>query len=75
MGLKALYKKCNFPDALYPAFRVAVDVVEETDYDGEEHDRERFARRIIERVLTQYQDIEVSDLDYLLGKLKRLEAA
>lgn len=75
LGLKALYRKCGFPDGLYPAFRVAVDVIDETDFDGGVHDRERFARRVIERVLTQYQDIDVSDLDYLLGRLKRLEAA
>jgi hypothetical protein len=67
--------KCRFPEALYPAFRVAVDVIHETDLDGGEHDRERFARRVIERVLTQYQTIDVADLDYLLGKLKKLEAA
>jgi hypothetical protein len=30
---------------------------------------------VIERVLTQYQSIDVADLDYLLGKLKKLEAA
>ncbi len=75
LGLKALYMKCRFPEALYPAFRVAVDVIHETDLDGGEHDRERFARRVIERVLTQYQTIDVADLDYLLGKLKKLEAA
>lgn len=75
LGLKALYMKCRFPEALYPAFRVAVDVIHETDLDGGEHDRERFARRVIERVLTQYQSIDVADLDYLLGKLKKLEAA
>jgi uncharacterized protein (DUF2336 family) len=75
LGLKALYMKCRFPEALYPAFRVAVDVIHETDFDGGKHDRERFARRVIERVLTQYQSIDVADLDYLLGKLKKLEAA
>lgn len=75
LGFKALYKKCGFPEALYPAFRVAVDIVGETEFDGGEHDRERFARRVIERILTKHQDIDSSDLDYLLGKLKKLEAA
>jgi uncharacterized protein (DUF2336 family) len=74
-GLKALYAKCSFPEALFPAFRVAVDVIGETGMDGEPHDRERFARRVIERVLTQFQDIDPADLDYLLGKLRQLEAA
>lgn len=75
LGLKALYKKCDFPESLYPAFRVAIDVIDETDFDGGDHDRERFARRVIERVLTKFQKMESTDLDYLLGKLKKLEAA
>ena len=74
LGLRALFTRCDFPEALYPAFRVAVDVIHETAM-GEGHDRERFARRVIERVLTQYQDLDGADLEYLLGKLRRLEAA
>ena len=75
LGLRALYQRCSFPDALYPAFRVAIDVLNETRLDGEQRDHERFARRVIERVLTQYQDLDPSDLEYLLGKLRKLEAA
>ena len=75
LGLRALYQRCSFPDALYPAFRVAIDVLNETRLDGEQRDRERFTRRVIERVLTQYQDLDSSDLEYLLGKLRKLEAA
>jgi uncharacterized protein (DUF2336 family) len=75
LGLKALYKKCHFPDHMYPAFRVAVDMLHETDFDGGLHDRERFTRRIIERILTKYQELESGDLDYLLAKLSKLEAA
>lgn len=75
LGLKALFQKCEFPSELYPAFRVAVDVIHETGLDGESHDRERFTRRVIERVLTQYDDLDAGDLDYLLGKLRKLEAA
>ncbi len=75
LGLKALYRKCEFPEPLYPAFRVAIDVIDDTDFDGGDHDRERFTRRVIERVLTKFQQMETTDLDYLLGKLKKLEAA
>lgn len=75
LGLKALYKKCALPETLYPAFRIAVDIIAETDFDGGDHDRERFARRVIERILTKHEDMGSSDLDYLLGKLKKLEAA
>lgn len=75
LGLKAIYKKCSFPEVLFPAFRVAVDVFHETQFDGGPRDRERFARRMLERILTQYQEMEVGDLDYLLAKLGKLEAA
>jgi len=75
LGLKAIYKKCHFPDQMYPAFRVAVDMLHETEFDGGLHDRERFTRRIIERILTKYQELESGDLDYLLAKLSKLEAA
>lgn len=75
LGLKSIYKKCNFPEQMYPAFRVAVDMIHETEFDGGLHDRERFTRRIIERILTKYHELESGDLDYLLTKLSKLEAA
>jgi uncharacterized protein (DUF2336 family) len=75
LGLKAIYKKCGFADSMYPAFRVAVDMVHETEGEGGPADRERFASRVIERILTKYQEIEASDLDYLLSKLNKLKAA
>jgi uncharacterized protein (DUF2336 family) len=75
LGLRALYQRCSFPETLYPAFRVAIDVLRETRLDGEPHDRERFARRVIERILTQYHDLDASELEYLLVRLRKLEAA
>ena len=37
--------------------------------DGGDHDRQRYQERVIERILTQYQDMSNEDLDYLLDKL------
>ncbi len=58
------------------AARAAVDVARETDYDGGENDRERYSRRMIERILTQYGDLGVEfdsdDLEYLLTKMNEL---
>ena len=75
-GLKALYGKSGMPAAQFTAVRAAIDVMAETEYDGREHDRERFARRLIERILTQYDDLGVDlqseDLDYLLGRMAEL---
>lgn len=69
LGLKSLYAKTTLPPRLMPAFRVAIDVVHETTMDGGDHDRERYQERVIERILTQYQDMSNEDLDYLLDKL------
>lgn len=71
LGLKAIYKRCAFPEPLYAAFRVAMDVFRENAYDGGPDDRERFQRRMVERILTQYQELQIADLDYLFAKLSR----
>lgn len=75
LGLKALFKRTGISTVFFPAFRVAVDVVEATEIDPAPGGRERYERRVIERILTQYQDMEVGDLDYLLGKLAAVDQA
>jgi uncharacterized protein (DUF2336 family) len=75
LGLKAIYDKAGLPNQLYPAFRTAIDVVREMEYDGRENDRERFRQRAIERILTRYEDVDAEDLDYLLNKLTELGQA
>jgi uncharacterized protein (DUF2336 family) len=75
LGLKALYKKCRFSETMYAAFRVAIDMAHETKFDGSPQDRDRFAKAVIERILSKYRDIETADLDYLLAKLRTLKAA
>jgi hypothetical protein len=62
------------PTSLFPAFRTAFDMVRSTEYDGGEKDRERYASKVIERVLTQYEDMDTENLDYLLKKLRQLAA-
>ena len=78
LGLDAIYGRANLPEAQFPAARAAIDMARETDYDGGENDRERYARRMIERVLTQYEDLgvefESDDLEYLLHKMHDLPA-
>ncbi|WP_042695252.1 DUF2336 domain-containing protein [Azospirillum sp. B506] len=69
LGLKSLYDKAKLPSALLPACRIAIDVLKETPYDGEPGDRERHRRRVIERILTQYEDLAPEDLEFLLAKL------
>jgi uncharacterized protein (DUF2336 family) len=69
LGFKSIYEKSGMPRQLASAFRIALDVARENRFDGEEGDRERYRRRMIERILTQYEDLANEDLDYLLGKL------
>jgi len=75
-GFEALFEKAGLPRPFFAAMRAAIDVSSEMEYDGRPHDRERFSRRMIERILTQYGDLGVDfendDLEYLLAKLNRL---
>lgn len=72
LGLKSIYDRTGLPPGLLPAVRIALDVACETGFDGGPGDRERHRRRMIERILTQYEDIGSEDLDYLLAKLSDL---
>ncbi|KAF0219699.1 MAG: hypothetical protein FD176_3460 [Rhodospirillaceae bacterium] len=78
-GFEALFDKAGLPKAFYAAMRAAIDVSYEMEYDGGPNDRERFSRRMIERILTQYGDLGVDfendDLEYLLAKMNQLPAA
>jgi uncharacterized protein (DUF2336 family) len=69
LGLRAIYDRAKLPEMLYPAFRVALDVFHETELDGQAHDRERFERRMLERILTQYDHLAADDLGFLLDRL------
>jgi uncharacterized protein (DUF2336 family) len=78
LGLRSLYERAQLPESLFAAYRVAVDVIHETEYDGEPHDRGRYRRRVMERILTQFEhlgSIGGENLDYLVTKLARIEVA
>jgi uncharacterized protein (DUF2336 family) len=68
-GLAALYRKARMPASLYGVVQAAVEVVDETRFDGEARDLERFRSRVISRVLTQVENVDPADVDYLVGKL------
>jgi uncharacterized protein (DUF2336 family) len=75
-GVRAIWDKADMPKALFPTVAVGMEIVAEMGYDGEPHDRERFRRRMLERVLTQCEGtdpskprIDPDNLEYLLRKL------
>ncbi len=78
LGFKTVWAKAGLPAAFFPAVRAALDVVEQTELDGRVLDPERYSRRIIERILTQYGSLGVEfphdDLEYLLAKVAELPA-
>lgn len=78
LGLRAVYDKAGLPDSLFAAFRTAVDVIHETEFDGQPGDRERYRCRVMERILTQFDHlgpIGPENVDYLVDKLGRLKSA
>ncbi len=68
-GLTALYRKAEMPENMLKAIRAAIDVVDETGFDGDARDVERFRARVISRVLTVTESIDPTDADYLVDKL------
>ena len=57
------------PENLFDAICAAVEVVDETGFDGDARDLERFRARVISRVLTLTESIDAADADYLVDKL------
>ena len=78
LGLKSILASADLPERLFPVARAALELIAETNYDGQPYDRERFIAKMIERLLTQFQGPEnglaEEEIDYLLGKLRDLAA-
>ncbi len=75
LGLEPLYLRAGLPMSLYPAFRAAIALVVETEYDGGLNDRQRYIERILQRLLTKFEDpaerIAADDIEYLMAKLSQ----
>lgn len=74
LGMQSIYQYAHLPLDLFPAFRAAFDVAREMDYDGGDRDRQRFATKVIERVLTRLEKLDERNLDYLMSRLQQLAA-
>jgi uncharacterized protein (DUF2336 family) len=78
LGLESVYLKAGLPKRWYPVFRAGVDLSDETDYDGGPNDRNRYVSKMLERMLTNFEDPSSSfsreDIDYLMGKLEQIAA-
>jgi uncharacterized protein (DUF2336 family) len=74
LGMQSIYQYAHLPVDLFPAFRAAFDVASKMDYDGGDRDRQRFAARVIERVLTRLEQLDERNADYLINRLQQLAA-
>jgi uncharacterized protein (DUF2336 family) len=68
-GLRALFDRASLPERLFPAIRVAVDVVRGLPYDGAIEELDAYRARVLERILTQFEAFDPAELNYLMGKL------
>ncbi len=78
-GFAPLYRKAGLPPPLFQAMSAAIEVAADMEYDGGPNDRERFSRRMIERILTRYGEdgieFKTDDLDYLLARMSQLPSS
>ena len=75
LGLKALYQKARLPEALYPAYRLGLEILSATDFKDADYDRESYSRTMLERILSQCDELRADDAEYLLRKLNDLAPA
>jgi uncharacterized protein (DUF2336 family) len=76
IGTRALIEEAGFSGDMALIMATAMAVAAEAEYNGLDHDRERFAAKVIERVLTTVEDrIDNNNLEYFLDKLRRFGAA
>ncbi|WP_262691418.1 DUF2336 domain-containing protein [Kordiimonas aestuarii] len=74
LGLKRLFEAADMPQQFLPMARAALEVADEMLETGGD-DRELIRQLMIERVLTAVEnDVDTENLDYLIGKLQRVEA-
>lgn len=73
-GLKALWTKAGLHDKAFPAIIAAIQTADQTDAESG-GDMEQYSRRVLERVLTQYDAIGVAieddDLEFLLARMSQ----
>jgi uncharacterized protein (DUF2336 family) len=70
-GFAALYKQAGLPPAAFGAFRAALEVIYEAEFTEEMLGHAVLRRRMVERVLTRYEEAGEGELDHLLALLRK----
>ena len=68
-GFRALYRKCGLPDALYPAFRTALDFALEAGPPGNTGWSEAALAQVSRQLAQAYVDVSAGSLDAVLQQL------
>jgi uncharacterized protein (DUF2336 family) len=75
LGLRTVYTRSGLPEAFYPAFRAAFDVLNEYANDKWFEDKVLLRAHMLDRIRAHYRDVEAGDLDLMLDRLTRLSRA
>lgn len=70
-GFQALYKQAGLPQAAFRAFQAALEVIYEAGYTDDLLGHAVLRRRMVERVLTRYEEAGEGELDHLLALLRK----
>jgi uncharacterized protein (DUF2336 family) len=70
-GFKAVYQRAGLPDSVYPAFRAAIEAMQDTGVQAEPGGTTRLRRRMVERVLTSCARMPAGDVEPLMTLLRR----
>ncbi len=73
-GLNALLTRAGFPEHLFTGISMAIGCVMESLKEGLDFTSARDRRRLVERILTRYEEYAGDELDYLFTLLMRLTA-
>jgi uncharacterized protein (DUF2336 family) len=70
-GFEQLFRASKLPDRLLPAFRVALAVAEQTPWHyHDDPDRVQYSKTMVARIVTQFEEFDADDLDFLLYRLE-----
>jgi uncharacterized protein (DUF2336 family) len=70
-GFKAIYQRAGLPASVYPAFRAAIEAMQDTGVQAELGGTTRLKRRMVERVLTSCAQMPAGDVEPLMTLLRR----
>ncbi len=70
-GARALCERAGLPESTLPAFAAAIEALHEHGFIGDPGGPAQLKRRMIERVLTRYEDAAANEIDPILTLLRR----